>query len=174
MKLHLAVLSVTALLTSVASAQGVRSKVGSALPNFSLKDISGRTHTNASLRGKVVLLDFWATWCVPCRKASPTMQRLHKTYAARGLMVIGANAYENTSGKPSGKAPAAKYAKDHGYTYPFTYDSDALAQALGVRGLPVFVLADRTGKILKVWVSFNQKTTPAEVEASVKAAMAAR
>ncbi len=163
-----------AAMSVAATAQGIRSMAGKPVPPFSIKDIGGATHTNKTLMGKVVLYDFWATWCVPCRKASPTMQKLHAAYSKRGLLVIGANAYENTNGKPSGKVPAARYAAEHKYTYKFAYDTDRLAKSLGVRGLPVFVLADRRGVIQRVWVSFDAAKTPAELEAAIGRALGAR
>lgn len=143
--------------------------VGKPLPAFALKDLKGKAVTQKTVLGKVVVLDFWASWCGPCKAASPTMQKLHATYASQGLMMIGANTGEDPK---DAKGSAAKYSKEHKYTYTFTPESDKLAQALHVGGLPTFVLADRHGKIRKVWVGFNPQTLPAELENSIKALLA--
>src|SRR4029077_17078347 len=63
--------------------------LGSSLPDFSVKDLQGRAISSADLRGKVVLIDFWATWCQPCKKEMPGYQKLVDRYGARGFAVLG-------------------------------------------------------------------------------------
>lgn len=147
-----------ALLASLATAlaAGVQAQrkdplaqlVGKKLP-FSMKGFDGKTYSNASLKGKVVLLDFWASWCSPCKKASPTMQRLHTKYGKDGLVVIGANIMENNM------KDALAYPKQHSYTYKFTKDNDALGKKLGIQGIPAFIFIDKTGKIAQVQTGFG-------------------
>src|ERR1700686_666005 len=64
-------------------------EIGSRMPDFSMKDLQGREISSADLRGKVVLVDFWATWCQPCKKEMPGYQRLLDRYGSRGFAVIG-------------------------------------------------------------------------------------
>src|ERR1700692_4777357 len=64
-------------------------EIGSRLPNFSVKDLQGREISSAELRGKVVLIDFWATWCQPCKQEMPGYQRLLDRYGSRGFEVVG-------------------------------------------------------------------------------------
>lgn len=138
---------------------------GKPFPAFKMTDTNGKVHTNASLKGKVVLLDFWATWCGPCKAASPTMQNLHDKYASKGLVVIGANTYE----QPNVKATAAaKYQKDHKYTYMFTKENDKLAASIGARGIPFFVFIDKQGVVREVATGFGKDQSPAQFEAIVK------
>lgn len=148
-------------LVAAAPSQEVKSAVGKPLPALSLTDLSGKKHTNASLKGKVILLDFWATWCGPCKAAAPTMNSLYQKYKAKGLQVVGVNI---TDKKPA----ISKYVAEHKYTYPFVYDSDAFAKALGVGPIPTFVLVDKTGKVRNVIVGFNATKSPSEIEALVK------
>ena len=120
--------------------------VGKPLPKFAIVSTKGERLTNASLKGKVVLLDFWATWCGPCKAASPAVQKIHDAYGAKGLRVIGADTFE------TGPSGAAKYAKEHGYTYTFGLKGDGLATAMGATGIPLFVLVDKKGIVRNVWL----------------------
>lgn len=156
-------LAVGALVVNAQGGQGEGLK-GKAFPAFKMTDTSGKVHTNASLKGKVVLLDFWATWCGPCKAASPTMQKLHEKYAKQGLVVIGANTFEQPKDR---KGAAAKYKSEHKYGYTFTSENDKLAQQLGVQGIPFFVFVDRQGIVREVATGFGG-TSPEQFEATVK------
>ena len=118
-------------------------------PDFSLLDVRNlfkgdmRKTTLREFRGKVVLLDFWATWCGPCKEATPTIVDLHKKYATKGLVVIGMNLNE---------APdrVKAYVEEHGVEYRVLLDLNANAsRAYGVLSIPAFYLIDAEGKI--VW-----------------------
>ncbi|MER3495459.1 MAG: hypothetical protein C4320_00670 [Armatimonadota bacterium] len=142
------VLTLFAVLGAVfATAQGGSALKGRPLPAIKMVTTDGKTITNASLKGKVVILDFWATWCGPCKVASPVMEELHNKYKSKGLMVIGANTSENSNAE----AAAANYKKQHGYTYTFTKKNDQLASALMTKlksdGIPLFIFVDRKGII---------------------------
>jgi len=156
----LAAISLTAFSQGGGSLSGL---VGKAAPPFKMKDVKGRTHTNKSLKGKVVLLDFWATWCGPCKAASPTMQALHKKYAKQGLVVVGANTFDGTDGLAKSKA----YLKEHGYSFTFTYGNDKFAQSLGIRGIPAFVFIGKDGKVAEAQVGFGAELA-AKFDATVK------
>ncbi len=142
--------------TALTAVTGVFAKpvVGKAVPAFSMTDLAGKKHTEKSLKGKVVIIDFWASWCGPCKKVSPILQELHTAYAKKGLVIIGAN-----MGEQAGKSKqiAAEYAKKNKYTYAFTVENDKLATAWGVTGIPHFVVIDKKGIVRRVDTGFPGK-----------------
>jgi thiol-disulfide isomerase/thioredoxin len=97
--------------------------------------------TNADLaqyQGKVVLLDFWATWCGPCKMAMPGVQRISEKFAGRPVAVVGANCWE--------KSDPAAFMKSNGYTYELMLNADDLAKKYGVSGIPTFVILSPNGE----------------------------
>lgn len=169
-------LAVASLATVATAQSGLNAMMGKKIPAFKMTDLKGKSISNTSLKGKVYLLDFWASWCGPCKAASPTVQAMNAKYKGKGFVAIGAN----TSDGDKSKQIATAYQKEHKYTYPFTYNNDAFAQKLGVRGLPAFILVDKTGTIKKIWTGFKAKdgepgadspktATPAKIEAAIKA-----
>jgi thiol-disulfide isomerase/thioredoxin len=113
---------------------------GKAAPDITLHDLDGREVNLRDLRGKVVLLDFWATWCGYCRQALPTIELLHRSLQAKGLVVYGVD----------DEAPeiASAYLQKFGYTLPSLVDSaSTAARAFFVNALPTTVLIDRDGKV---------------------------
>jgi thiol-disulfide isomerase/thioredoxin len=114
--------------------------LGNPAANFSLPDLSGRTHSLASMRGKVVLLDFWASWCGPCRRSMPHIEALHREYGRKGLVVLGVN----TESVPKAK----DYLEANGITFPTLIDNGgALGRQFQVSGIPTTVLIDRAGRV---------------------------
>ena len=112
-------------------------------PDFTLSTLSGASLSLAELRGKVVLLNFWATWCVPCRKEMPAIEALYQRYKDRGLEVLAVSLDKgSTSGVES-------FVKEMGVTYRVALDpSWATARTYGVRGLPATFLIDRAGNVV--------------------------
>lgn len=133
---------------------------GKPLPKVSLNNINGKTWTNADLKGKVVLLDVFATWCGPCKAAAPKLQAMHNELASKGVMVIGANAGERGASGPLDKAAymtkTKEYVAEHKYTYAFTTAADDVAKAMNVKAFPSFFIIDRKGVIREVFVGFNE------------------
>lgn len=126
-------------------------EVGSYLPEFSARDLKGRTVSSTELRGKVVLIDFWATWCQPCKKEMPGYQKLLDHYASRGFVVVGFkfNTMKDTEN------PMA-FARRIGVRYPFIVATDDLVNKFGgIEGLPTTLLYDREGKLRKKVIGFE-------------------
>src|ERR671923_352742 len=109
-------------------------------PDFTGWTADGRTASLASLRGKVVVLNFWASWCLECRPEMPLFERLHREFAAQGLSVIGINAREST-------ATIRAYAKELSLTFPLVLDLKGEINAgYGVIGLPTTFLVGRDAR----------------------------
>lgn len=143
--------------------------VGKAAPNFTVSLLGGRTFDLSKQRGKPVLLDFWATWCGPCKKASPLMNRLHQAHSAKGLQVVAISIMEDESGP----APVQAYQRKHNYRQQFAFNGDKVAERYGVTGVPEFVLIDRRGRVVRTWTGYTDAIGK-EIEAAVRAQMATR
>ena len=119
-------------------------------PDFTLDGRDGRPVRLKGLRGKVVFLSFWATWCVPCREEMPAMERLYQTYRERGLVVVAVNFKESS-------AEVKAFMQELHLTFPAVLDrKGAVTAAFSVRQLPVTYLVDRDGKIL--WKALGERT----------------
>ena len=116
-------------------------------PAFALTDLAGATLSLESLKGRVVLLDFWATWCVPCRRSMPALQALHTRFRARGLTVLGVSIDEKADAK------VRKFVQERAFTYPISIDAGANPawQAYRVKAIPAAYLIDRDGKVVAQW-----------------------
>src|SRR5579864_5964161 len=126
-------------------------EIGSRLPDFSVNDLQGREISSSDLRGKVVLVDFWATWCQPCKKEMPGYQKLLDRYGSRGFIVIGFkfDTMRDTE-------DPLLFAKKLGVTYPLAVASADLKQKFGgIEGLPTTMLYDRNGVLRKKVIGFE-------------------
>lgn len=143
-----ALVSLSAL--SMALPPGPQDFTGKKLPAFSVTTIKGKKFTNSNLTGKVVLMDFWATWCGPCTHASPVMQAMHTKYGKKGLLVVGANVWDRNP-----KKDASDYSKKHNYTYTFTFGNEELAKSLRITGIPTMLIIDKKGVIKVVLIGYG-------------------
>lgn len=118
-------------------------KNGSAAPDFTLKGLDGKQVRLSDYRGKAVLLNFWATWCAPCKIEMPWFVDLQKQYASQGLQVIG------VAMDDSGEETIAKFAQQMGVNYPVLIGKEAVGDAYGgVEFLPTTFIIDRQGKVV--------------------------
>lgn len=116
-------------------------KIGAA-PQWSLKDLDGKVVSSVDLKGKVVVIDFWATWCPPCRDEIPGYVELQKQYGKDGLVIVGASADE------AGPAVVKDFAKKMGINYTMLMADEAVSSAFGgIEALPTTFLIDRNGQI---------------------------
>jgi thiol-disulfide isomerase/thioredoxin len=122
--------------------------------------------TPADAKGRVVLLDFWATWCVPCRMAMPQLSRLQDRYGAEGLAVVGLSSED--------AAPVLNYVRHESPRYSVALDTDAQAtRRFGVVSYPTVVVIDRRGTVREVFVGYDSDEGP-RIEATVTRLLAER
>jgi peroxiredoxin len=126
-------------------------EVGSRLPEFSVKDLQGRQVSSEELRGKVVLIDFWATWCQPCKQEMPGYQQLLDRYGAQGFAVVG---FKFDTMKDV--EDPIRFAKRLGVRYPLAVATDAMKQKFGgIEGLPTTMVYDRQGILREKIIGFE-------------------
>ena len=119
--------------------------------DFQLTDLNGKPLQLSTLRGKVVLLDFWATWCPPCRAELPHFKELYAAYKAKGLEMIGLSVGE----KPEVVKP---FVQSNGISYPIAIANAKIEQAYGgIRGIPTTFLIDKQGRIVRSYMGYQEK-----------------
>ncbi|MGQ9646236.1 MAG: TlpA disulfide reductase family protein [Thermodesulfobacteriota bacterium] len=118
-------------------------------PDFSLKTLNGQEIRLADLRGRVVLLDFWATWCAPCREAIPHLISLQKNYQEKGLEVIGMNLDKGDV------ETVRRFVNSMDIPYPITLTPEEVSRKYGVTALPTTILIDQEGKIRQKFLGFT-------------------
>ncbi|MGH7724941.1 MAG: redoxin domain-containing protein [Candidatus Eiseniibacteriota bacterium] len=126
---------------------------GKAAVDFTLPDLAGKSHKLSAQKGKVVLVNFWATWCGPCRREMPEIQKLYDEFKGKGLSVYGVNCSEST-------AKAKNYVTNNKYTFPILLDtSGAVQEQYGVEGIPTVLIVDRAGTVSAHYVGAQSGAT---------------
>lgn len=119
-----------------------RVRIGAPAPNFQLYDLTGRLVTLSDYRGRVVLLNFWATWCGPCRVEMPAMEDLYREFNRRDFEILA------VSTDQQGAAVTRPFSEEMDLTFPILHDSDfRVGVAYGARTLPMTFLVNRQGVI---------------------------
>jgi cytochrome c biogenesis protein CcmG/thiol:disulfide interchange protein DsbE len=122
---------------------------GSRAPEIGLIDMRGNRVSLASLKGKVVLIDFWASWCKPCKEEMPVLERLHKKYGDKGLVVVGVSVDKDL-------AKAKEFVARNGVSFPIVHDAEhAVASRYAPAKMPSSFLVDKTGVIRFVHEGFQ-------------------
>ena len=128
---------------------------GTTPPGFNGRTLDSRPLSLTELRGKVVLVNFWASWCLECRPEMPVLERLHRELGPRGLAVVGINAREGTEA-------VRRYALELGLTFPLVLDPDGtINKSYGVIGLPTTFLVGRDGRAVALAVGAREWAGPA-------------
>ncbi|MBC7330545.1 redoxin domain-containing protein [bacterium] len=121
---------------------------GQLAPDFTLQSLDGKTYKLSDLKGKVVLIDFWATWCPPCQEELPIIEKLHKEFSGKGLVVLGINDED--------KVTLQQFVNQQKLTFTNLLDSEgAVARAYKVTSIPRVILVDKNGKIVKDITGYN-------------------
>ena len=140
-------------------------KVGDKAPAFKLTSLAGPEVTLDSLKGKVVLLDFWATWCGPCKQIMPVIQKLSEEFKDKDVAIFGVNTWEKKDDA------AKKYMESKKYTYGCLLAGEDLAKTYGITGIPTLIIINKDGTIAKAEVGAGGNVE-ADLRAAITAALA--
>lgn len=125
---------------------------GEKMPAFELPDLSGAVVASSSFEGKVLLIDFWATWCPPCRDEIPGFIELQNTYKDQGLEIIGISVDQN-------KADLVAFVPANNMNYTVLHDTTNVTPTAfgGIQGIPTTFLVNKKGNIVQKWVGYHPK-----------------
>ena len=136
----LALLPVLAAQSSLATSVDAL-RTGAPAPAFQLKSSAGKSVSLAALKGQIVLVNFWASWCGPCRKEMPVLEQLNRQYHGKGVTLVGVNVEPNSN-------DAAEWLKATPVSFPILFDVDSKVSKLyQVEGMPNTVIVDRKGNV---------------------------
>lgn len=140
--------------TAATAATSVSStaKVGQAAPDFTLKNLNGESVSLSNYKGKVVLLDFWATWCGPCRMSTPALVRLNEKFKDRGLTVLGISMDENIDNV---KPFVTEEKVQHNILYA---EGSNVAYSYQIEAIPTLYLIDKQGVIRQQYSGYSSQT----------------
>ncbi|MCC7293129.1 MAG: TlpA family protein disulfide reductase [Phycisphaerales bacterium] len=142
-----------------------RLEEGEPAPDWELADFDGKKHKLSGFRGKVVLLDFWATWCKPCILAMPGIEQIQESYKDKGVVVLGMNVEDQVQ-------VARDFLRQKPAKYPQLAEAGAVSRQYRIFGLPGFVVIDADGKVvlrMSGWGSDSQTRITDKLDAAVKA-----
>lgn len=129
--------------------------VGKKAPDFFLKDMNEKPFSLSSLKGKVVLINFWATWCPPCRSEMPSLNKLHKEFGSGELVVLAVSTDKTSSG-------VRDFLSKHPVDFPVLMDSDSkVSRQFKVFSLPTTFLLDKRGVIRQRFLGEEEWDSPA-------------
>ncbi len=120
-------------------------------PQFALNDIDGHSVSLSNYRGKVVLLDFWASWCPPCKREIPDFISLQNQYAKQGLQIIGIGLDQPNN--------IVSFVRQHAINYPVIVGDEAISRLYGgISGIPTTFIIDKQGNIINKFEGFTNRT----------------
>jgi thiol-disulfide isomerase/thioredoxin len=139
-----------------------RNETSAAAPDFKLQDLNGKTIRLSDFKGKPVLLDFWATWCPPCRASIPGIEKLYKKYSGKGLVVLSISLDQ-------GEWDSVKsFSTEQGITYPVLKGTEDVASQFQVRTIPMLVIINKQGKTVKRYLGMGDDN---ELEMDIKSVL---
>lgn len=131
--------------------KALASRLDEPAPDWTLKGLDGKAVSLSELRGNVVIIDFWSTWCAPCRKTMPLLDKFYRMNKRENVRVFGINVWERKAGPAEVKA----YIESKGYNFPILLGDKDIANHYGVRGIPTLFIIDPDGKIAYRHVGYN-------------------
>jgi thiol-disulfide isomerase/thioredoxin len=153
-----------ATLSAFAGGKGI--KVGDSFPDLGDFGLEGKLPEN--VKGKVVLVDFWASWCEPCKESFPAMEELHQKYSQKGLVILAVNVDENVSAMKD-------FLKDHRASFTIVHDaSKKLVGTVNISSMPSSLIIGPDGKVASIHKGFHGKKTSEEYAKEIEGLLSAR
>lgn len=125
---------------------------GQTAPSFKVTTTSGQSVTLDNYRNHVLIIDFFATWCTPCRKSVPHLVELNRKYGKQGLQILGLSADEE------GERLLRTFADEHRINYPLALAGETVQADFGIRSVPVMFVIDKKGRVSEVFRGFSDET----------------
>lgn len=125
------------------------SRPGQPAPNFKVISTTGQKISQDNYRGHVLILDFFATWCQPCRQSIPHLVEMNSKYGKQGLQILGLSVDDD------GERSVKTFTDEFGVNYPLALAGDSTTIDFGVRSVPIMYLIDKKGKIVEVYRGFS-------------------
>lgn len=145
-------IALMALLVLSSCTKGKKQAIkGEEAPDFTLNDTNGSNVHLSDLRGKVVLIEFWATWCPPCRESIPAMNEIYKRYNEKGLVILGISVDKGQNVVEDLRA----FVREYSILYPVLIDSKNVNNLYGVYSIPTTFLIDKEGKVVLKNIGFS-------------------
>ncbi|ADE71381.1 MULTISPECIES: thiol-disulfide oxidoreductase ResA [Priestia] len=136
--------------------------VGDKAPDFILRDVNGETHQLSDYKGKGVFLNFWGTWCKPCKQEMPAMEKQYASYKKQGVEILAVNVAETN-------IAVEQFAKQYELSFPILMDKDSqVLGAYGIDPLPTTFLIDKNGKIVDSFIGGLEESKIKEYMEEIK------
>lgn len=149
--------------------------VGKPAPDFSLQDLTGKKVALSSYKGKAVLVNFWATWCAPCKLETPWLVDLRKQYASQGFEILGISTegddlkQDDKEGWAKDKSAISKFVQQEKVPYPVLMDGDSISNSYGgLDAMPTSFFVDRNGTVVAAQLGLTSKD---DIEANIRKAL---
>lgn len=163
--LRILLVSMAVSFLSVSGQVDAAPRIGQPSPNFKTVSTSGQSISQDNYRGRVLILDFFATWCQPCRQSIPHLVEMNRKYGRQGLQILGLSVDED------GERAVKAFTNEFRVNYPLALAGDAVTADFGVRSVPVMYLIDKKGNIAEVYRGYSDEKGRA-VEQSIKRLLA--
>jgi cytochrome c biogenesis protein CcmG, thiol:disulfide interchange protein DsbE len=138
---------------------------GQPVPNFKVVSTSGQTISQENYRGHILILDFFATWCQPCRRSIPHLVEMSRKYGKQGLQILGLSVDEG------GDRAVKTFTDEFRVNYPLALAGDSTTIDFGIRSVPIMYLVDKKGKIVEVYRGYSDEMARS-LEQSIKRLLA--
>jgi cytochrome c biogenesis protein CcmG/thiol:disulfide interchange protein DsbE len=157
--------TIAASFLSVAGPIDAAPRPGQPAPNFKVVSTAGQTISQDNYRGYVLILDFFATWCQPCRQSIPHLVEMNRKYGKQGLQILGLSVDED------GESGVKSFTDEFRVNYPVALAGNSTQSDFGVRSVPIMYLIDKKGKVVEVYRGYSDEKA-STLEQSIKRLLA--